>query len=83
VYVDSARGGWECRTRHPRRRFTLKTGTIFEGSRLGIERWLPAIWLIANNPRPTSRSIVRTIGVTHRTAWFMNLRIRLALADQW
>ena len=35
VYFDSARNGWECKTRHPKRKFTLKTGTIFEDSPLG------------------------------------------------
>ena len=29
VYFDSSRNGWECKTRHPKRKFTLKTGTIF------------------------------------------------------
>ena len=48
VYFDSSRNGWECKTRHPKRKFTLKTGTIFEDSPLGLDKWLPAVWMIAN-----------------------------------
>ena len=48
VYFDRIRNGWECKTRHPKRKFTLKTGTIFEDSPLGFDKWLPCVWLIAN-----------------------------------
>ncbi len=41
VYFDRSRNGWECKTRHPKRKFTLKTGTIFEDSPLGLDKWLP------------------------------------------
>jgi transposase-like protein len=81
VYFDSSRRGWECRTRHPRRRFTVKTGTMFEESRLGFDKWLPAIWLIANHASASARTIARTVGVTERTAWFMRQRVRLALQE--
>jgi hypothetical protein len=43
VYFDSSRNGWECKTRHPKRKFTLKTGTIFEDSPLGLDKWLPQL----------------------------------------
>jgi transposase-like protein len=77
VYFDSSRDGWECRTRHPKRKFTLKTGTIFEDSPLGFDKWLPAIWLIATHARATARGIRQTVGVTQRTAWFMLQRVRI------
>ncbi|HEV8042189.1 MAG TPA: transposase, partial [Bryobacteraceae bacterium] len=37
---------WQCSERHPRRQFSVKVGTIFEDSPLGLEKWLPAMWLI-------------------------------------
>jgi transposase-like protein len=78
VYLTRDR--WECKTRHPRRTFTLKTGTIFEDSALGFDRWLPTLWLIANSKKNiSSHEIARTIGVTQKTAWLMLQRIRLAL----
>jgi transposase-like protein len=83
VYFDKGRNGWECRTRHPQRKFTLKTGTIFEDSPLGLDKWLPTVWMIANCKNGvSSHEIARAIGVTQKTAWFMLQRIRLALQDE-
>lgn len=80
VYFDSSRRSWECRTRHPQRKFSLKTGTVFGDSAIGFEKWLPAVWMIANGTDSgLSVAIRRTIGVTHKTAWFMVLRVRLAM----
>jgi transposase-like protein len=83
VYFDSSRKGWECKTRHPQRKFTLKTGTIFEDSPLGLDKWLPAVWMIANCKNGISSwELHRALGVTQKTAWFMLQRIRLALQDE-
>jgi transposase-like protein len=80
VYFDSSRNGWECKTRHPKRKFTLKTGTIFEDSPLGLDKWLPCVWMIANMKNGvSSHEIARSLGVTQKTAWFMLHRIRLAM----
>src|SRR5437773_3212011 len=82
VYFDSSRNGWECKTRHANRKFTLKTGTIFEDSPLGLDKWLPTVWMIANCKNGVSSwEIHRAIGVTQKTAWFMLHRIRLAMQD--
>ena len=82
VYFDSSRKGWECKTRHPKRKFTLKTGTIFEDSALGLDKWLPAVWMIANCKNGvSSHELARSLGVTQKTAWFMLQRIRLAMQD--
>ena len=83
VYFDRSRNGWECKTRHPNRKFTLKTGTIFEDSPLGFDKWLPAVWMIANCKNGVSSwELHRAIGVTQKTAWFMLQRIRLAMQDE-
>lgn len=83
VYFDKSRNGWECKTRHPQRKFTLKTGTIFEDSPLGLDKWLPTVWMIANCKNGVSSwEIHRAIGVTQKTAWFMLQRIRLAMQDE-
>lgn len=82
VYFDRSRNGWECKTRHPKRKFTLKTGTIFEDSPLGLDKWLSTVWMIANCKNGVSSwEIHRAIGVTQKTAWFMLHRIRLAMQD--
>jgi transposase-like protein len=70
---------WQCSARHPKRQFSVKVGTIFEDSPLGLEKWLPAMWLILNCKNGISScEIARALGVTQKTAWFMLHRIRLA-----
>jgi transposase-like protein len=71
---------WKCKG--CKRQFSLKVGTIFEDSSLGFDKWLPAIWLIANSKNGiSSHELGRALGVTQKTAWFMNHRIRLAMAS--
>jgi transposase-like protein len=73
---------WECKTKHPRRQFSAKTGTIFEDSPLPLDKWVCAIWMIANAKNGiSSYEVHRGIGVTQKTAWFMLHRIRLAVAN--
>ena len=79
VYLAKARA-WKCYTKHPRQKFTLKTGTVFEDSPLGLDKWLTAVWLIVNCKNGiSSYEMARDLGVTQKSAWFMNHRIRLAL----
>lgn len=74
----STRKIWKCKA--CKRQFSIKVGTIFEDSGLGFDKWLPAIWLIANSKNGISScELGRAIGVTQKTAWFMNHRIRLAM----
>jgi transposase-like protein len=63
-----------------RKDFSVKVGTIFEDSPLGLDKWLPAIWLLANAKNGiSSYELHRALGVTQKTAWFMLGRIRLAM----
>ena len=74
---------WQCRSKHPRRQFSVKVGTIFEDSPIGLDKWFTAIWLIAGAKNGiSSYEIHRAIGVTQKTAWFMLHRIRLAMQTQ-
>ncbi|MFN2432737.1 MAG: IS1595 family transposase [Gemmatimonadota bacterium] len=76
----STRRLWECKSRHPRRQFSAKVGTIFEDSPIGLDKWLAAIWMIANAKNGVSSyETSRALGVTQKTAWFMLHRIRLAM----
>jgi len=63
-----------------RKQFSVKTGTIFEDSPIGLDKWLTALWLIVNCKNGISSwEIHRSVGVTQKTAWFMLHRIRLAM----
>lgn len=62
------------------KQFSAKKGTIFEDSPIKLSKWLPAMWLIANAKNGiSSYELGRSLGVTQKTAWFMNHRIRLAM----
>src|ERR1041384_7915689 len=79
IYLEKARL-FKCRTAHPKQKFSLKVGTIFEDSPLGLDKWLTAIWLIANAKNGiSSYEIHRALGITQKTAWFVLHRIRLAM----
>jgi transposase-like protein len=71
---------WQCSVTHDRRQFTSKTGTIFEDSPLGLDKWLTAMWQVVNCKNGiSSYEVHRAIKVTQKSAWFMDHRIRLAL----
>ncbi len=71
---------WQCKSAHAKRQFTAKVGTIFEDSPLGLNKWLPAVWIITSAKNGVSScEIARSLGVTQKTAWFMLHRIRLAM----
>jgi len=73
---------WQCKSAHAKRQFTAKVGTVFEDSPLGLEKWLPAAWMICNAKNGiSSYEIHRALGVTQKTAWFMLQRIRLAMKN--
>src|SRR3989338_1488880 len=73
---------WQCKSKHPKKQFTVKVGTIFEDSSLGLDKWFTAMWLIANDKNGiSSYEVGKAIGVTQKSAWFMMHRIRLAMQE--
>ena len=71
---------WECKEKHPRKQFSAKVGTIFEDSPIDLGKWFAAIWMVANCKNGiSSYEMHRALGVTQKTAWFMDHRIRLAM----
>lgn len=73
---------WDCAEPHAGRQFSARVGTVMEASRVGMDKWLLALWLIANSTAGlSSHELARTIGVTQKSAWFMLHRLRLALDD--
>jgi hypothetical protein len=70
------------RCRSCQKQSSVKIGTIFEESPLGLDKWLPAFWMICNAKNGISScELARALGVTQKTAWFMLHRIRMALRD--
>src|SRR5271154_6549282 len=80
VRFIATRRMWECKEKHPRKQFSAKVGTLFEDSPLPLEKWLPAVWLVANCKNGiSSYEMARDLGITQKSAWFMDHRIRTAM----
>lgn len=72
---------WQCRDCG--KQFSVKVGTIFEDSAIRLDKWLTAMWLLANCRNGiSSYELARDIGVTQKSAWFMLHRLREAMRDE-
>ncbi|HEV7394904.1 MAG TPA: IS1595 family transposase [Pyrinomonadaceae bacterium] len=79
IYLANQRR-WKCYSKHPRPQFSVKVGTIFEDSSLGLDKWMMAMWLIANCKNGVSScESARDMGITQKSAWHMLQRLRLAM----
>ena len=77
-YYVQTRRIWQCKG--CKRQFSVKLGTIFERSPIGLDKWLTAIWLLSSAKNGVSSyELHRAIDVTQKTAWFMMHRIRTAM----
>jgi len=71
---------WKCRQAHTKPQFSVKVGTVMEDSPIGLDKWLLAMWQIVNCKNGiSSYEVHRAIGITQKSAWFMDHRIRFAL----
>lgn len=79
TFMESRRV-WQCKNKECKKQFSVKVGTIFEDSPITLDKWLTAMWLIVNAKNGiSSYELHRAIGVTQKTAWFMNHRIRVSM----
>lgn len=63
-----------------REQFTVTVGTVFERSKIALNKWLLATYLVSSSKKGISaHQLHRTLGVTYKTAWFMAHRIREAM----
>jgi transposase-like protein len=62
-----------------RKRFSIKVGTIFQDTKIPIQKWLMAVWMLTSHKKGiASTALARDIDVTQKTAWFMLHRLRHA-----
>src|SRR6266550_4134041 len=81
-YFIKTRRIWLCRGCD--KQFTIKVGTIFEDSPLGLDKWMMAYWMLCNCKNGiSSMEIHRALGITQKSAWFMLQRLRLAMQDDF
>jgi transposase-like protein len=81
TYLENAKV-WKCYAKHPKAKFSVKVGSLMEDSPIGLDKWLCAIWLIANAKNGiSSLELHRSLGITQKSAWFLLHRIRKAMQD--
>ena len=74
---------YRCREKECARRFSAKTGTVMEGSKLGFQTWMIATYLLSTNLKSvSSMKLHRDLSINQRSAWFLAHRLRVALADR-
>ena len=72
----------QCNEKECRQQFTVTVGTVFERSKVPLNKWLLATHLLTSSKKGMSaHQIHRMLGVTYKTAWFMCHRIREAMTD--
>jgi transposase-like protein len=82
VHFLKTRRLWQCVNEHVRRQFSIKVGTVMEDSAIGLDKWLCAMWMLANDKNGiSSYEIHRGLGITQKSAWFLMHRIRLAMQN--
>ena len=73
-------GAWNCRD--CRKQFSVTVGTVFERSHVALHKWVLATHLLtASKKGMSSHQLMRMLGVTYKTAWFMSHRIREAMTE--
>jgi transposase-like protein len=66
-----------------RKTFSIRTNTIFARSHVPLKKWFTAIFLLSFHTKGISSvQLAKDLGVTQKTAWFMNHRIRTALTQE-
>jgi transposase-like protein len=78
AYYIKTQKRWKCR--ECRIQYSVKRGTIFEGSPIPLAKWLPAMWLLVNCKNGiSSYELAKALGITQKSAWFMLHRLRLVV----
>ena len=79
----ASRRMYQCKSQDCRKQFSVKVGTIFEDSPLGLDKWFVAVWCITNAKNGISScELARALKVTQKSAWFMLHRVRLAMKSK-
>lgn len=73
---------YRCKDKTCKKDFTVTVGTIFENSKIPLSTWMAAMYILTGHKKGiSSLQLSRDLGVTQKTAWFMNHRIRLIMGD--
>jgi transposase-like protein len=66
-----------------KKQFTVKVGTVMEDSPIGLDKWMMAMWMVANCKNGiSSYELAKNLGIRQNSAWFMLHRIREAMRTE-
>ena len=72
---------FRCREKACCKKFSTKTGSVMEGSKIGFQDWILAMFLVSTSLKGvSSMKLHRDLGITQKSAWFLAMRIRTALS---
>ena len=73
---------YRCREKVCAKRFSIKTGSVMEGSKIGYQDWGIAIFLVTTSLKSvSSMKLHRDLGITQKSAWFLAHRLRSAMSQ--
>lgn len=73
---------FKCKEAECRKKFTVTVGTIYENTKLPLTKWFLATYILAIHSKGiSSLQLANWLGVTQKTAWHLNHRIRQMLAN--
>ena len=74
---------YRCREKQCAKRFSLKTGTVMEGSKLGFQGWVIAAYQMSTNLKSvSSMKLHHDLSINQRSAWFLAHRLGVALSEE-
>ena len=75
---------YRCKEKTCKKDFTVTVGTVFENSKVALSTWIAAMYLItAHKKGISSLQLGRDLGITQKTAWFINHRIRHIMGEPY
>jgi transposase-like protein len=82
AYKTKKPGWYRCAEKECRKDFTVTTGTVMERSKIALNKWLMAFYLMSSSKKGVSaHQLHRALGLDYKSAWFMCHRIREAMRD--
>lgn len=83
VYTLNDNKTYKCASKECHKKFTVTVGTIFENTKIPLSKWFIAMYLITSHKKGiSSLQLSRDLGITQKSAWFVNHRIREMLRDK-
>ncbi|MBL7702969.1 MAG: IS1595 family transposase [Ferruginibacter sp.] len=74
---------FKCGNKECYKKYSVTVGTVFHASNIPLTTWFPAMYLITSHKKGISSvQLAKDLGVTQKTAWFINHRIRESLKDK-